>query len=119
MRRRLLDLCNYELGDKQECYVHVTLRDGLNAAIYHAFKGLGRNRLVILPSKIGYSQVGNTNFAEIFIKFHEFLNKRVILSIHARLAQSVERWTLNPTVVGSSPTLGEFLSINFSLASKI
>ena len=27
--------------------------------------------------------------------------------IHARLAQSVERWTLNPTVVGSSPTLGE------------
>ena len=26
----------------------------------------------------------------------------------ARLAQSVERWTLNPTVVGSSPTLGEF-----------
>ena len=27
----------------------------------------------------------------------------------ARLAQSVERWTLNPTVVGSSPTLGEFL----------
>ena len=29
--------------------------------------------------------------------------------ISARLAQSVERWTLNPTVVGSSPTLGEFL----------
>ena len=27
--------------------------------------------------------------------------------VHARLAQSVERWTLNPTVVGSSPTLGE------------
>ena len=27
---------------------------------------------------------------------------------HARLAQSVERWTLNPTVVGSSPTLGEY-----------
>ena len=27
---------------------------------------------------------------------------------HARLAQSVERWTLNPTVVGSSPTLGGF-----------
>ena len=26
--------------------------------------------------------------------------------IRARLAQSVERWTLNPTVVGSSPTLG-------------
>ena len=25
----------------------------------------------------------------------------------ARLAQSVERWTLNPTVVGSSPTLGD------------
>ena len=24
----------------------------------------------------------------------------------AWLAQSVERWTLNPTVVGSSPTLG-------------
>ena len=30
--------------------------------------------------------------------------------IHARLAQSVERWTLNPTVVGSSPTLGECFS---------
>ena len=28
----------------------------------------------------------------------------------ARLAQSVERWTLNPTVVGSSPTLGELLA---------
>ena len=29
------------------------------------------------------------------------------MSLHnARLAQSVERWTLNPTVVGSSPTLG-------------
>ena len=28
----------------------------------------------------------------------------------ARLAQSVERWTLNPTVVGSSPTLGVFFS---------
>ena len=26
--------------------------------------------------------------------------------LNARLAQSVERWTLNPTVVGSSPTLG-------------
>ena len=26
----------------------------------------------------------------------------------AWLAQSVERWTLNPTVVGSSPTLGSF-----------
>ena len=25
----------------------------------------------------------------------------------ARLAQSVERWTFNPTVVGSSPTSGE------------
>ena len=24
----------------------------------------------------------------------------------ARLAQSVERWTFNPTVVGSSPTSG-------------
>ena len=35
--------------------------------------------------------------------------------IHARLAQSVERWTLNPTVVGSSPTLGEiFFTHNFS-----
>ena len=32
---------------------------------------------------------------------------------HARLAQSVERWTLNPTVVGSSPTLGEYL-LSFS-----
>ena len=30
---------------------------------------------------------------------------------HARLAQSVERWTLNPTVVGSSPTLGEYFII--------
>ena len=25
----------------------------------------------------------------------------------ARLAQSVERWTFNPTVVGSSPTSGD------------
>ena len=29
-------------------------------------------------------------------------------SFSARLAQSVERWTLNPTVVGSSPTLGVY-----------
>ena len=28
--------------------------------------------------------------------------------LNARLAQSVERWTLNPTVVGSSPTLGVY-----------
>ena len=33
MRRRLLNLCNYELGDKQECYVHVTLQDDLNEVI--------------------------------------------------------------------------------------
>ena len=26
--------------------------------------------------------------------------------LRARLAQSVERWTFNPTVVGSSPTSG-------------
>ena len=30
---------------------------------------------------------------------------------HARLAQSVERWTLNPTVVGSSPTLGAYFFV--------
>ena len=34
---------------------------------------------------------------------------------HARLAQSVERWTLNPTVVGSSPTLG-VLFVHFASA---
>ena len=32
--------------------------------------------------------------------------------IRARLAQSVERWTLNPTVVGSSPTLGATFASN-------
>ena len=39
---------------------------------------------------------------------------------HARLAQSVERWTLNPTVVGSSPTLGEyfFLGIIFTVLAS-
>ena len=31
MRRRLLGLCNYELRDKQECYVHVTLWGDLYA----------------------------------------------------------------------------------------
>ena len=35
----------------------------------------------------------------------------VLLVKQARLAQSVERWTLNPTVVGSSPTLGCCFSI--------
>ena len=35
------------------------------------------------------------------------LSRSLCLFVHqARLAQSVERWTLNPTVVGSSPTLG-------------
>ena len=31
--------------------------------------------------------------------------------LQARLAQSVERWTFNPTVVGSSPTSGVYFSI--------
>ena len=31
---------------------------------------------------------------------------KFISAVRARLAQSVERWTFNPTVVGSSPTLG-------------
>ena len=35
-------------------------------------------------------------------------------SFRARLAQSVERWTFNPTVVGSSPTSG----VAFDLLSK-
>ena len=34
---------------------------------------------------------------------------RVILFLEARLAQSVERKTLNLVVVGSSPTMGVFL----------
>ena len=34
-----------------------------------------------------------------------------VLFNNARLAQSVERWTLNPTVVGSSPTLGVILCV--------
>ena len=34
---------------------------------------------------------------------------------HARLAQSVERWTLNPTVVGSSPTLGEMFCYQYAI----
>ena len=33
----------------------------------------------------------------------------------ARLAQSVERWTFNPTVVGSSPTSG----VSFELPNSI
>ena len=32
-----------------------------------------------------------------------------LMLCHARLAQSVEHGTLNPRVVGSSPTLGEYL----------
>ena len=87
-------------------YVHVTLRDGLYAAIYHACEGLATQLLSI----------------SVHVRFatgDKFLNRRITLGIHARLAQSVERWTLNPTVVGSSPTLGEFLSFNFSLAYKI
>ena len=40
--------------------------------------------------------------------------------ISARLAQSVERWTLNPTVVGSSPTLGAyFILIDSSLIKEL
>ena len=37
------------------------------------------------------------------------------LSIRARLAQSVEHGTLNPRVVGSSPTLGERIFVSFSI----
>ena len=40
----------------------------------------------------------------------KLINKATVL-ISARLAQSVERWTLNPTVVGSSPTLGAYFRI--------
>ena len=39
IRRRLLDLCNYELGDKQECYEHVTLRNDVYATIYNSSEG--------------------------------------------------------------------------------
>ena len=42
-----------------------------------------------------------TKASFIYFKFRELVS--------ARLAQSVERWTLNPTVVGSSPTLGVVL----------
>ena len=35
-----------------------------------------------------------------------FVASAIVVATSARLAQSVERWTLNPTVVGSSPTLG-------------
>ena len=39
--------------------------------------------------------------------------------IHARLAQSVERWTLNPTVVGSSPTLGGYFYLSVRKSNKL
>ena len=39
--------------------------------------------------------------------------------VRARLAQSVERWTLNPTVVGSSPTLGASFAFSVKYEEKI
>ena len=46
----------------------------------------------------------------LIIRSGEFMNFTAIKS-HAitRLAQSVEHGTLNPRVVGSSPTLGELI----------
>ena len=87
-------------------YVHVTLWGDLYAAIYHACDGL-TTRLLSISVQVWFATGDN------------FLNKRINFGIHARLAQSVERWTLNPTVVGPSPMLDEFLSFNFSLAPKI
>ena len=77
-------------------YVHVTFRGDLYAAIYHACEGLARTQLLSISVHVRFA-TGD-----------KFLNKRIRLGIHARLAQSVERWTLNPTVVGSSPTLGDY-----------
>ena len=65
MRRRLLDLCNYELGDKQECYVHVTFRGDLYAAIYHACEGLARTQLLSISVHVRFATGDN------------FLNKRI------------------------------------------
>ena len=56
--------------------------------------GIGRGWLTQTVSKIANMRVVNWNI-ELWRQHFE-----------AWLAQSVERWTLNPTVVGSSPTLG-------------
>ena len=56
---------------------------------------------------------------KIWIWEYKNLSRR---SHSARLAQSVERWTLNPTVVGSSPTLGavfEQINIWFTVPEKL
>ena len=59
-----------------------------------------------------YSQLRN-----YFIGCHKVSNTALVwCSIQpARLAQSVEHGTLNPRVVGSSPTLGDFFFAVFSL----
>ena len=46
---------------------------------------------------------------EIPENFVRFMITYLLLHYRARLAQSVERWTFNPTVVGSSPTSGVIL----------
>jgi hypothetical protein len=46
---------------------------------------------------------------------HIFFSKeRLDRKILAWLAQSVERWTLNPTVAGSSPALGSSFASTLS-----
>ena len=35
-RRQLINVCNHELGDKKECFVHVTRRSKLYHSIYQS-----------------------------------------------------------------------------------
>ena len=53
------------------------------------------------------------------MKLESFTNPTDLFSIRARLAQSVERWTFNPTVVGSSPTSGEIFDFALKFCPKI
>ena len=54
------------------------------------------------------------------VNFGTFLKLQIRMrASRARLAQSVERWTFNPTVVGSSPTSGaSFFSIFILITKK-
>ena len=52
------------------------------------------------------------------VELHKAYDYFRIVSIGARLAQSVEHGTLNPRVVGSSPTLGAKLFFYFLLLDR-
>ena len=81
-RSQLINVCNYELGDKRECYVHVTKRSKLYHTVYNACQNIAKTRLKSIL-KTGSFQVGDTGrFAE---------TNTLIVSLQERILVHLEK----------------------------